>query len=313
MKLVIQIDHLTKRYKDKVAVNNVSLHIKEGEVYGIIGPNGAGKTSAIKSISGIAQFDSGKITIFKKDIQKHGIEIRKQIGVVPQEIAIFEDLTAYENVQFFGKLYGLRGKQLRDKVKQALEFTGLYEKRKNLPKTFSGGMKRRLNIACSIVHEPKLLVMDEPTVGIDAQSRNHILSSIKKLNEQGTTIIYTSHYMKEVEDICTRICILDHGVIKLEGSYDEIKNDVFLGQKIIFTLSETNPKILNDIKETPKIDSCEFVDGNLVVTCKNTNGENLGTIISIVTSYEIEITNIDIEEVSLEGVYLKITGEGIRD
>lgn len=311
--MVIQIDHLTKAYKDKVAVKDVSLNIEKGDMYGIIGPNGAGKTSIIKSICGISQFDSGKIMIFDTDIQKHPIEIRKQIGVVPQEIAIFEDLTAYENVQFFGRLYGLRGKQLADKVKQALEFTGLYERRKKLPKTFSGGMKRRLNIACSIVHEPKLLVMDEPTVGIDAQSRNHILKSIKKLNENGTTIIYTSHYMKEVEEICTRICLLDQGVIKLEGSYEDIKNKVFLGQKIIMTLSEANPNILDEIKEMTNIDSCKLEDKKLIVTCKNTNGENLGTIISIVTCKGCEITNIEIEEVSLEGVYLKITGEEIRD
>ncbi|MEB2302394.1 ABC transporter ATP-binding protein [Lysinibacillus xylanilyticus] len=311
--LVVQIEHLTKKYKDKVAVNDVSLTIKEGERYGIIGPNGAGKTSTIKSICGISSFDSGSIRIFGKDIQKHGREIKKQIGVVPQEIAVFEDLTAYENVHFFAKLYGVSGKLVKEKVKQALEFTGLYEKRKDLPKTFSGGMKRRLNIACSIVHEPKLLVMDEPTVGIDAQSRNHILNSIKKLNERGTTIIYTSHYMKEVEEICTRICILDHGVIELEGSYDEIKKDVFLGQKLIFTLTEISPNILKNLMEYPEIESCEFDDLNLVITCRSMSGDILEEINKIVNRNNSTITNINIEEVSLEGVYLKITGEGIRD
>lgn len=311
--MAIQIENLTKKYKDKVAVNDVSLTINEGEMYGIIGPNGAGKTSIIKSICGISPFDSGNIHIFGKDIEKHGREIKKQIGVVPQEIAVFEDLTAYENVQFFGKLYGVRGKELKSKVKQALEFTGLYEKRKDLPSTFSGGMKRRLNIACSIVHEPKLLVMDEPTVGIDAQSRNHILNSIKKLNEIGATVIYTSHYMKEVEEVCTRICILDHGVIELEGSYDEIRNEVFLGHKLILTLSETNSNILKDLMESPEIESCEFEDEKLIVTCKSISGDNLEKIIHIVNRYDSEISNIDIEEVSLEGVYLKITGEGIRD
>ncbi|WP_349409519.1 ABC transporter ATP-binding protein [Pseudalkalibacillus sp. SCS-8] len=311
--MAIQIDRLTKRYKDKVAVNEVSLHIKEGEMYGIIGPNGAGKTSTIKAICGISNFDSGEIKIFDKDIQKNGREIKKLIGVVPQEIALFEDLTAYENVQFFGKLYGVPADQLKEKIKQALEFTGLFEKRKHLPKTFSGGMKRRLNIACSIVHEPKLLVMDEPTVGIDAQSRNHILNSIRKLNEKGTTIIYTSHYMKEVEEICNRICILDHGVVKLEGSYDEIRNDVFLGQKIILTLSKVNDDILKDINNIPSVESSEFKGNTLTVACNRTDGEILGNIIGVVKSHNSDITNVDIEEVSLEGVYLKITGEGIRD
>jgi ABC-2 type transport system ATP-binding protein len=311
--MIVKINNLTKNYKDKMAVNDVNLNIKEGEMFGIIGPNGAGKTSTIKSICGISNFDSGEIKVFDKDITKNGIEIKKQIGVVPQEIAVFEDLSALENVLFFGKLYGVKGKKLQEKAKQALEFTGLWEKRKTLPKTFSGGMKRRLNIACSIVHEPKLLVMDEPTVGIDAQSRNHILKSIKKLNEMGTTIIYTSHYMKEVEEICSRICILDHGKIVLEGSYDEIKNEVSGSQKIVCALTKAEAKILDEVKEIPNIESCSIEEDKLIVISKNTNGSSMKEIINIVEKYDSFITNIQMEEVSLEGVYLKITGEEIRD
>ncbi len=311
--MIVQIDNLTKRYKDKKAIDDVSLQIREGETVGIIGPNGAGKTSTIKSICGIMNFDSGQIRIFDKDIVKHGIEIKKQIGVVPQEIAIFEDLSAYDNVMFFGKLYGLTGGDLKSKVRQALEFTGLWEKKKASPKTFSGGMKRRLNIACSIVHEPRLLIMDEPTVGIDAQSRNHILKSIKKLNEKGTTIIYTSHYMKEVEEICSRICILDNGKVELEGTYDEIKNEVFLGQKLILALDDFKSEVVTEIEGLPNVESCTYSEKKIMVNCKDTGGETMKNIMEIIERHELRIMNVSMEEVSLEGVYLKITGENIRD
>ncbi|MEW4309699.1 ABC transporter ATP-binding protein [Rossellomorea marisflavi] len=311
--MIVQIDNLTKRYKDKKAIDDVSLQIREGETVGIIGPNGAGKTSTIKSICGIMNFDSGQIRIFDKDIMKHGIEIKKQIGVVPQEIAIFEDLSAYDNVIFFGKLYGLTGGDLKSKVRQALEFTGLWEKKKASPKTFSGGMKRRLNIACSIVHEPRLLIMDEPTVGIDAQSRNHILKSIKKLNEKGTTIIYTSHYMKEVEEICSRICILDNGKVELEGTYDEIKNEVFLGQKLILALDDFKSEVVTEIEGLPHVESCTYSEKKIMVNCNDTGGETMKNIMEIIERHELRIMNVSMEEVSLEGVYLKITGENIRD
>ncbi|WP_144560966.1 ABC transporter ATP-binding protein, partial [Bacillus paralicheniformis] len=200
---VLEIHHLTKKFGDFVAVDNISLSIEEGEIFGLLGANGAGKSTTIHMISSLLRCNEGEILILGKNIAKHRKFAKMNIGIVPQDLAIYEDLTAYENVKFFAGLYGLRGAQLRNRVEEALQFVGLSDKHKSFPKNFSGGMKRRLNIACAIAHRPKLIIMDEPTVGIDPHSRNYILESVKKLNAMGCTIIYTSHYMEEVEEICT--------------------------------------------------------------------------------------------------------------
>lgn len=209
--LILEIENITKSYGDKVVVSDESFSIYEGDVIGFIGPNGAGKSTTINMISTIAAPDSGIIRFRGKDISKHNLHYKHSLGIVPQDLAIYEDLNAYDNVEFFCSLYGARGMELKKKVEKALQFVGLWDRRKELPSKFSGGMKRRLNIACSIAHEPELLIMDEPTVGIDPQSRNHILEAIKKLNTNGTTVIYTSHYMEEVDALCSRIILLDHG------------------------------------------------------------------------------------------------------
>lgn len=199
---VLEIKNLTKKFGDFIAVDNMSLKIQEGEIFGFLGANGAGKSTTINMISGLLRSNEGVINILGKNAEKHSRFAKMNIGIVPQDLAIYEDLTAYENVRFFAGLYGLRGAELDARVKEALEFVGLSDKHKGYPKNFSGGMKRRLNIACAIAHRPKLIIMDEPTVGIDPQSRNYILTSVRKLNEMGSTIIYTSHYMEEVEEIC---------------------------------------------------------------------------------------------------------------
>ena len=221
--MIIEIKDLIKNYKDFKAVDIKELNIKEGESFGFLGPNGAGKTTTISILSGIYSKYSGEVKIFGKNIKSNPVFIKKNLGVVPQDLALIDDLTAEENIKFFGELYGLRGKQLKEAVKETLEFVGLWDRRKDFPPKFSGGMKRRLNIACAIVHKPKLIIFDEPTVGIDPQSRNNILETIKKLNEQGSTIIYTSHYMEEVDAICSDICIIDHGQIIAKGTNDELK------------------------------------------------------------------------------------------
>lgn len=224
--MIINIKNLEKSYKDFKAVNINELSIKEGEVFGFLGPNGAGKTTTISILSGLYTKFNGEVKIFDKDIKKEAFFIKKQMGVVPQDLALVEDLTAYENVTFFAKLYGLKGQKLKDAVKETLEFVGLWDRKDDFPTKFSGGMKRRLNIACAIVHKPRLIIMDEPTVGIDPQSRNNILDTVKKLNQQGSTIIYTSHYMEEVEAVCTDICIVDHGKIIARGDKEELKSFV---------------------------------------------------------------------------------------
>ena len=221
--MLIEIKNLAKSYKDFKAVDIKELSIKEGEVFGFLGPNGAGKTTTISILSGLYSKYSGEVKIFGKSLKEDEIFIKKNLGVVPQDLALIDDLTAEENVKFFGELYGLRGKELKTAVKETLEFVGLWDRKKDIPPKFSGGMKRRLNIACAIVHKPKLIIFDEPTVGIDPQSRNKILETIQALNKQGSTIIYTSHYMEEVDSICSDICIIDHGNIIARGSSDELK------------------------------------------------------------------------------------------
>ena len=222
--MIVNINNLVKEYKGFKAVDINELSIKEGEIFGFLGPNGAGKTTTINILSGLYTKFNGEVKIFNKDIKGDSIYIKKNMGVVPQDLALVEDLTAYENVTFFAKLYGLKGSKLKDSVKETLEFVGLWDRKDDFPTKFSGGMKRRLNIACAIVHKPKLIIMDEPTVGIDPQSRNNILDTVKKLNEQGSTIIYTSHYMEEIEAVCSDICIVDHGKIIARGDKEVLKD-----------------------------------------------------------------------------------------
>lgn len=224
--MTIEINNLVKDYKEFRAVDITNLEIREGEVFGFLGPNGAGKTTTISILSGLYTKFQGEIKIFGKDIRKDSFNIKKDMGVVPQDLALIDDLTAEENVTFFAKLYGLRGDSLKNAVKETLEFVGLWDRRKDFPNKFSGGMKRRLNIACAIAHKPKLIIFDEPTVGIDPQSRNNILDTIKELNKLGSTIIYTSHYMEEVEAICTDICIMDHGKVIARGDKEQLKDMV---------------------------------------------------------------------------------------
>ncbi|MBB6630370.1 ABC transporter ATP-binding protein [Clostridium algidicarnis] len=236
--MIISIKNLEKSYKDFKAVDIQELNIKEGEIFGLLGPNGAGKTTTISVLSGIYTKFTGDVKIFDKDVKKDSLEIKKNMGVVPQDLALVDDLTAYENVTFFARLYGLKGEKLKASVKETLEFVGLWDRKSDFPTKFSGGMKRRLNIACAIVHKPRLIIMDEPTVGIDPQSRNNILETVKKLNEQGSTIIYTSHYMEEVEAICTDICIMDNGKIIARGSKEELKSLVSKEDGSNITLEE---------------------------------------------------------------------------
>lgn len=220
---LLEVKGLTKSYSGKEIVKGINFSVEEGEIIGFIGPNGAGKSTTIKMITDIEKKDAGVIKYLDKDIMEDMQEFKKALGVVPQDIAVYEDLSAYDNVKFFASLYQLKGKYLKERTREALEFTGLSDIKTMKPAEYSGGMKRRLNIACSIAHRPKLLIMDEPTVGIDPQSRNHILESIKKLKSMGTTVIYVSHYMEEIEEICNRIILIDHGSILEDMDKEELK------------------------------------------------------------------------------------------
>ena len=217
---ILEVKDITKKYDDMVAVNGISFNVEKGEIFGLVGPNGAGKSTTINMITGLLVPDSGKITFEEgKSFKKW----RENIGLVPQDLAIYPDLSAEENVTFFAGLYGFKGAKLKKKVEAALNVVGLSDQGSKHADKFSGGMKRRLNIACAIAHNPKLIIMDEPTVGIDPQSRNYILEGIKALRAAGTTVIYTSHYMEEVDELCDRILIIDHGNIVEGGAINEIK------------------------------------------------------------------------------------------
>ena len=240
---ILKIENLKKSYKDTKAVKNVSFSVEKGDIYGVLGPNGAGKSTTINSIVGFIKPDSGSI-VFE---DKYSInEWKRNIGYIPQELAIYPDLTAEENVSFFCSLYGFSGKELKERTERALVFTGLENDRKKKASVFSGGMKRRLNIAAAIAHGPKLVIMDEPTVGIDPRLRNHILESVKKLNQEGTSIIYTTHYMEEVEELCNKIIIIDHGSVITNGYKDEVKTVVAPVRSVKVTVSG------GDIREAEK-------------------------------------------------------------
>lgn len=310
--MVVEIKNLVKRYKENLAVDNANFVIKEGEIFGLLGPNGAGKTTTINAIIGLTKVDSGEIRIFNKTMEASEREIKKNIGVVPQEIAIFEDLTAIENITFFGKLYGLKDGILKSRVEEALNFTGLWDRRKELPSKYSGGMKRRLNIACAIVHQPKLIIMDEPTVGIDPQSRNHILQSVKELNKNGSTIIYTSHYMEEVEELCNYITIMDHGRVIANGTKDELKALIAFEEKVVIDLSSVNFTIVDNIKKVSGVKDC-IVDGKQMKVISQKDSKNLSRIIDIISEGESEILSINVEKPTLEGVFLTLTGRSLRD
>ena len=223
MECILSIQNVTKKYGKKVIIENENFSVYKGDILGFIGPNGAGKSTSINIISTLVSPDNGSILFHGQDISSNRLNYKKSLGIVPQDLAIYEDLNAYDNVAFFCSLYGIRGIELKEKVKKALEFVGLWDRRKDLPSKFSGGMKRRLNIACAITHEPELLIMDEPTVGIDPQSRNKILEAVKELNRTGTTVIYTSHYMEEIEALCNRIVLLDKGNVIEDLSKNDYK------------------------------------------------------------------------------------------
>ncbi len=226
METVLKLDGLIKKYDNKAVVDGLSLTINKGEIFGLLGPNGAGKSTTMNMICSLLKPTAGDISVFGMNIRKEAAKVKPMIGYIPQDLAIYDNLKAWENVELFTSLYGIKGNELKKAIDESLDFVGLLDKKNAYARTFSGGMKRRLNIACALGHKPGLLIFDEPTVGIDPQSRNFILEKIKKANEDGTTIIYTSHYMEEVEAICTRVAIMDNGKIVAIGTPNELKNMV---------------------------------------------------------------------------------------
>ena len=312
MKKILEVSHLEKSYHENKAVNNLSFHICEGEILGLLGPNGAGKSTTISILSTLLKNDAGSISIFGLPLHSHTNQIKAKLGIVPQEIAIYEDISAYKNVAFFASLYGVKKQDLDQKVMDALAFVGLENNKDNKPKTFSGGMKRRLNIACAIAHKPELLILDEPTVGIDPQSRNHILTSLKRLRDMGTTIIYTTHYMEEVAEIADRIIIIDKGTKIAEGTLKELLEEY--KDTLIYTiyLDKFSENIIDKLKKIEGITAIDIKENTLRITVSK-NTDTLNKIILSLVEEEYHITKMETEEGNLEMVFLELTGKKLRD
>jgi ABC-2 type transport system ATP-binding protein len=312
MNSIVAVNSLEKSFGEKKVVNEISFDIKKGEILCLLGPNGAGKSTTINILCGILGYDAGEMMYKGKGINLCLNNFKKHLGVVPQDLAIYEELSAEQNVKFFASLYGIRGKELDEKVNKALDFVGLLERRKDKAKTFSGGMKRRLNIACAIAHEPELLIMDEPTVGIDPQSRNHILSSIKKLSGHGMTILYTTHYMEEVEEISTRILIMDSGTVIAEGTKESLKEEIYDERQFILEIEEDRDMNLDEFYKIEGIKKVEKLEKQLTITTLK-NIENLDKIIATVINSNSKILNLFCRTASLENVFLRLTGKSLRD
>lgn len=311
-KTVVEIKNLVKRYKELVALDYFNLEIKEGEVFGLLGPNGSGKSTTISCILGLLKYDKGDIKVFGETIESNSYEVKKKIGVVFQDVAVFDELTVYENIDYFCGLY-VKDKATRKKyVEDAIVFAGLEDFRKFLPKKLSGGLLRRLNIACGIAHKPKLIILDEPTVAVDPQSRNKILEGIEQLNREGATIIYTSHYMEEVEQICTRIAIVDSGRNIALGTKEELKDMIKAGETIKVEILSLKEELLAEFKQLPHVYKVEYKDNYLTVGY--TKGQrNLVRLLEFLKERNISFGTVYSELPSLNDVFLEITGKELRD
>jgi ABC-2 type transport system ATP-binding protein len=307
-----ELTDVVKRYDGKLTVDHLNVSIQEGEIFGLLGPNGAGKSTTISMLCGLLSMDSGSIEVDGISVTANPLEVKRRIGLVPQDLALYDVMTAAENVTFFGKLYGLRGKLLKDRVEEALAFTGLSDRAKDKPTSFSGGMKRRLNIACAIMHHPKLIIMDEPTVGIDPQSRNHILESVKVLNKLGSTVIYTSHYMEEVAAICDRVAIMDKGHIIACGTEAELRESVSREEKIVVKAGNITPGLIQELCLHPRINRVEVKEDVVELYLPSSQGE-LQDILFIFAKHEGIIASLHIDEPNLETLFLSLTGRTLRD
>lgn len=309
---MIQIENLVKRYGELLALDHLNLSIREGEIYGLLGPNGSGKTTAINCMLALLKYDKGTIRIFGEEMRPDNYKVKQQIGIVLQNVAVFDELTVYENIDYFCGLY-IRDKGKRRKlVDEAIQFAGLEDYTKMRPKKLSGGLLRRLNIACGIAHKPKLIILDEPTVAVDPQSRNRILEGIQELNRQGSTIIYTSHYMEEVEQICTRIAILDHGRSIAVGTKEELKRMIKTGETVTIEGVLLEQEHLQRIQELPHVFDVKYEKMVLTVRC-TTAKHNLIRILNYLQEQEIVFGRVFSELPTLNDVFLEITGKQLRD
>jgi ABC-2 type transport system ATP-binding protein len=314
MPAILEVHNLVKKYGDFTAVKGISFDIQEGEIFSLLGPNGAGKTTTISVLSTLYEPTSGDVTVGGHSVSKDPMAVRRLIGMVPQDLALYDDLTAAENLSFWGQMYGLGGKALKERIGEVLEQIGLSERANQRVKTYSGGMKRRVNIGVGLLHRPRLLFMDEPTVGIDPQSRRAILDSVKDLNRQGMTVLYTTHYMEEAAELSNRVGIIDHGELIALGSQAELTRQVGEHESLLLHLGESdNPTALAAaLRGLAGVLKAEVTDHTVTVITIEAE-DIVAPVISKANELGIKIRSVDIQEPNLETVFLSLTGRALRD
>ena len=309
---IVKVDSLVKRYGENIAVDHFFLEVKKGEILGLLGPNGSGKTTSINCILSLLNYDKGSIEVFGQKMSPERFDLKRRIGVVPQNVAVLNALTVEENIDFFCGLYIKDKAERKACIEEALEFTGLTEFRKQKPKKLSGGLLRRLNIACGIAHKPELIFFDEPTVAVDPQSRNAILEGIRKMNEQGSTVIYTSHYMEEVEELCSRIVIMDHGKNEAEGTSQSLKSSLRNRETIRINMPVHEKELLDQIRNINHVYDVRIDEEDVIIKCDG--GEhNLVHILNFLSEKQLPFGRVTTELPTLNDVFLEITGKELRD
>jgi len=309
---MIKINNISKSFGAFKALDKLSLQVKEGEFYSLLGPNGAGKTTCINIISNITKASQGSVEIAGLNTNIHPMEVKKKMGIVPQEIALYEDLSAYENLRFWGKINGVLASNIDQKIEETLAFLNLSDQKHKKIASYSGGMKRRINIAAALLHEPEVLFMDEPTVGIDPQSRIFTYEIFEKLHQQGKTVFYTSHNMEEVERLSDRIGIIDHGQLIAQGSLEDLKKDVDLQESLHISF-EKNQKISRQLLESMLgTEQFTYEDEHLFFNTQNAS-KDLVKQVQIFDQHQIRIQNIEVKKVNLEMIFLQLTGKKLRE
>lgn len=309
---ILRASGLIKRFDDLIAVNDVSFSIAAGETFGLLGPNGAGKTTSISMVAGLLEPDAGEVTVDETRITTGSTKGKGSIGLVPQEIAVYPDLSAAENLRFFGRLYGMGGQALESRIDEVLDVIGLRDRRDDLTKEFSGGMKRRLNIGIGLLHRPRMLILDEPTVGVDPQSRNAILESVEDLSAEGMAVLYTTHYMEEAERLCDRVAIIDEGVIQAEGTRRELVAMVGETDRVSISAEGDLEAAASSTSQVNGVRDAVISDHNLEILA-NDASLILPELLAKVSQAGASIQGVEVIEPNLETVFLHLTGKALRD
>lgn len=311
---MLQVNRVRKSFGKTEVVRGVTFSVEKGEAFGLLGPNGAGKSTTISMICGLLPYDDGEIQVSGLSVKDHPLEIKRKIGVVPQDIALYPTMSAMDNLLFWGKMYGLTGRDVKQRAAEILDFVGLSDKAKQKIETFSGGMKRRINIGAALMHKPELLIMDEPTVGIDPQSRNHILEAVKELNKAGMTIIYTSHYMEEVEFLCKRIGIIDHGEVIAIGNKEDLCNRLSGGTLVKMEVNPLEDRLIEALRAleiTEKV--IKNTEEKSLEIFVNSSPHALGELVTAAVKNHVEVSSVQVQEPNLETLFLQLTGRSLRD